>query len=101
MGQKLINFFNSGLLGEMHYISKVVLPELCIFALTRINQISPAEAEIIYQQAVKSNNIVTPSPASPKRQNLRTTSETAQQSVPKAGTSFEQLLRAVSIERSK
>jgi hypothetical protein len=86
------------LLGEMHYISKVVLPELCIFALGRINQVSPKDAEILYNKAVKEKK--SPSSACQSRR-TKTVDPTNHVSVSKAENSFEQLLRAVSIERSK
>jgi hypothetical protein len=77
------------LLAEMHYISKVVLPELCIFALARINQISPKDAQILFENATKDQNGPFPSSRKTSRQPSN------------PGNSFEQLLRAVSIERSK
>jgi hypothetical protein len=89
------------LLGEMHYISKVVLPELCIFALGCINQVSSKDAEIIYNKALKEKT--TPSPpaavaatttiTTTRRYNSRTVEPSF--SAPDTGNSFEQLLQAV------
>lgn len=70
------------LLREMHYISKVVLPEICIFALGRIKNLSHTDAEVVYRDSVSKLSLEDPS------------------TVSKSNNSFEQLLRAVSIERS-
>lgn len=70
------------LLREMHYISKVVLPELLVFALARVKNLSHADAEVVYHDTVEK---------------LR---EDSPIRVQKTNNSFEQLLRAVSIERS-
>lgn len=70
------------LLREMHYISKVVLPEICVFALARVKNLSYADAEVVYQDSVaKFNGENSAAPVS-------------------TNSSFQQLLRAVSIERS-
>src|SRR5690606_34273455 len=44
------------LLREMHYISKVVLPEICVFALARVKNLSHADAEVVYQDSVAKFN---------------------------------------------
>uniref|UniRef100_A0A7E4VGG8 Bromo domain-containing protein n=1 Tax=Panagrellus redivivus TaxID=6233 RepID=A0A7E4VGG8_PANRE len=90
---------------ELHYISNVVLPELLVYALQQVRKISKTEAEQVLADAVNNKPTTTPKPAatpvkSPPKPEPADVDVTNYDDLPEEGnSSFDCLLRAVSIER--